>query len=352
MTVTSARKPLSFNAYGSRTPPPTARDPSRAALAGRFARRRPRRRRQRRRRRLPRRVALQRARRGRAALARRARARRAGSRTSAAGASISRSTFSSSPASWSTRCMFLGEAIDRGIDAVIVQDLGLVRLIQRLYPELEIHGSTQMTVHDESGAARARGDRRRPRRARAREHARRHPRHSRRGARPRPRDVRPRRALHLVLGTVLHVRHDLRAQRQPRLVRAVVPQGLRAHRRATREELDRGYLISAKDLAAHEHLAGDRRRRHRLPQGRRAKEEARVRRDRHEGVSRVSRSARARRTARRRPSRKSSRSCRSSAADSPAACSAAAKAATTSRARSRTTAASSSARSSATSAAS
>ncbi len=47
----------------------------------------------------------------------------------------------------------LGEAIDRGIDAAIVQDIGLVRLIQRIYPGFEIHGSTQMTVHDASGAA-------------------------------------------------------------------------------------------------------------------------------------------------------------------------------------------------------
>lgn len=47
----------------------------------------------------------------------------------------------------------LGEAIDRGVDAAIVQDLGLVRLIQRVYPGFEIHGSTQMTVHDASGAA-------------------------------------------------------------------------------------------------------------------------------------------------------------------------------------------------------
>src|SRR3954464_9639506 len=49
--------------------------------------------------------------------------------------------------------MFLGEAVDLGIDAVIVQDIGLVRLIRQVYPDLEIHGSTQMTVHDESGAA-------------------------------------------------------------------------------------------------------------------------------------------------------------------------------------------------------
>ncbi len=47
---------------------------------------------------------------------------------------------------------FLGEAIDRGIDAAIVQDIGLVTLIHRVYPGFEIHGSTQMTVHDESGA--------------------------------------------------------------------------------------------------------------------------------------------------------------------------------------------------------
>ena len=48
--------------------------------------------------------------------------------------------------------LHLGQAIDRGIHAVIVQDLGLIRLIQRVYPGFEIHGSTQMTVHDASGA--------------------------------------------------------------------------------------------------------------------------------------------------------------------------------------------------------
>jgi putative protease len=49
--------------------------------------------------------------------------------------------------------MFLGEAVDLGIDAVIVQDIGLITLIRKLYPSLEIHGSTQMTVHDGAGAA-------------------------------------------------------------------------------------------------------------------------------------------------------------------------------------------------------
>src|SRR5215207_7525588 len=56
------------------------------------------------------------------------------------------------PAELGDALMFLGEAIDRGVDAAIVQDIGLVRLIQRVYPGFEIHGSTQMTVHDETGA--------------------------------------------------------------------------------------------------------------------------------------------------------------------------------------------------------
>jgi U32 family peptidase len=57
------------------------------------------------------------------------------------------------PAELADALSLLGECIDRGIDAVIVQDLGLVRLIRRVYPALEIHGSTQMTVHDATGAA-------------------------------------------------------------------------------------------------------------------------------------------------------------------------------------------------------
>jgi len=36
--------------------------------------------------------------------------------------------------------------IDAGVDAVIVQDLGLVKLIRELSPDFPIHGSTQMTI--------------------------------------------------------------------------------------------------------------------------------------------------------------------------------------------------------------
>src|SRR5688500_20291421 len=50
----------------------------------------------------------------------------------------------------------LGDAIDRGVSAVIAQDLGFIRLVQRVYPGFEIHGSTQMTVQDVSGATLAR----------------------------------------------------------------------------------------------------------------------------------------------------------------------------------------------------
>src|SRR5919202_6547954 len=44
------------------------------------------------------------------------------------------------PAELVDALLLLGEAIDRGADAAIVQDVGLVRLIQSVYPGFEIHG--------------------------------------------------------------------------------------------------------------------------------------------------------------------------------------------------------------------
>lgn len=38
------------------------------------------------------------------------------------------------------------------IDAVILQDLGVARIIREQYPELELHASTQMAVHNKEGA--------------------------------------------------------------------------------------------------------------------------------------------------------------------------------------------------------
>ncbi|MCC7052266.1 MAG: U32 family peptidase [Gemmatimonadaceae bacterium] len=150
---------------------------------------------------------------------------------------------------------YLGECIDRGIDAAIVQDIGIVRLIRRVYPDLEIHGSTQMTVHDASAAL-----------------------------------VLQRLGVERVVLARENTLDDIRA------IRAAVPglgletfvhgalcisysgqcymSGMISERSANRGscaqscrkdyvltdertglELDRGYLISARDLAAHDHLA-------------------------------------------------------------------------------------------------
>jgi putative protease len=46
---------------------------------------------------------------------------------------------------------FLHTVYNAGADAVIVQDLGLIRLARRVIPELELHASTQMTAHNVPG---------------------------------------------------------------------------------------------------------------------------------------------------------------------------------------------------------
>ncbi|HQU41834.1 MAG TPA: U32 family peptidase [Pirellulales bacterium] len=46
---------------------------------------------------------------------------------------------------------FVAAIAEAGADAVIVQDLGLARLIGRLAPELPVHGSTQMTLTEPRG---------------------------------------------------------------------------------------------------------------------------------------------------------------------------------------------------------
>ncbi len=56
------------------------------------------------------------------------------------------------PAELRDALLHLGECIDRGVDAAIVQDIGAIGLIRKAYPGFEIHGSTQMTVHDPAGA--------------------------------------------------------------------------------------------------------------------------------------------------------------------------------------------------------
>ncbi len=150
--------------------------------------------------------------------------------------------------------IYLGECVDRGIDAAIVQDLGVVRLIQQVYPTLEVHGSTQMTVHDESGARvmRRLGV---ERVVLARENT--------------LDDIRAIRAAEPELGLETFVHGALCISYSGQCFmsgmisersanRGSCAQSCRKeytlHDAATGVTLDSGYLISAKDLAAHDHL--------------------------------------------------------------------------------------------------
>ncbi len=49
----------------------------------------------------------------------------------------------------------VAEAVSAGIDAVIVQDLGVASLLRRCFPDLPLHASTQMSIANFSGAQRA-----------------------------------------------------------------------------------------------------------------------------------------------------------------------------------------------------
>ena len=158
------------------------------------------------------------------------------------------------PSELSEALEFLGDAVDRGIDAVIVQDLGLIRLIRRLYPHLEIHGSTQMTVHDESGAA-VLEELGVTRVVLARENT--------------LDDLRAirQRVPNLGLETFIHgalcISYSGQCFMSGMISERSANRGSCAQScrkdyvlkdAATDEELDRGYLISTKDLAAYEHL--------------------------------------------------------------------------------------------------
>lgn len=149
----------------------------------------------------------------------------------------------------------LGEAIDRGVDAAIVQDVGFIRLVQRVYPGFELHGSTQMTVHDTSGA-RLLEEMGVDRVVLARENT--------------LDDVRAIRAAVPGLGLETFVHGALCISYSGQCFMSGMISERSANRGScaqscrkdyvlrdvsTGDELDRGYLISAKDLAAHDHLA-------------------------------------------------------------------------------------------------
>lgn len=48
--------------------------------------------------------------------------------------------------------LVVGEMLNMGVDAFIVQDLGIVGTLKAVYPEIVLHGSTQMGVHNVRGA--------------------------------------------------------------------------------------------------------------------------------------------------------------------------------------------------------
>lgn len=47
---------------------------------------------------------------------------------------------------------YVGYLYEIGVDALIIQDLGLLRLVKERYPDFEVHASTQMTIHNGEGA--------------------------------------------------------------------------------------------------------------------------------------------------------------------------------------------------------
>jgi putative protease len=160
------------------------------------------------------------------------------------------------PAELADALRHLGECVDRGIDAAIVQDLGAVGLIRALYPGLEIHGSTQTTVHDGAGARvlQALGV---ERVVLARENT--------------LEDIRAIRAAVPGLGLESFIHGALCISYSGQCFMSGMISERSANRGScaqscrkdylltdavTGAELDRGYLISARDLAAAEHLDG------------------------------------------------------------------------------------------------
>ena len=47
--------------------------------------------------------------------------------------------------------MMAKRAYELGVDALIVQDIGLAQILMKLFPDLPIHASTQMTIHNLEG---------------------------------------------------------------------------------------------------------------------------------------------------------------------------------------------------------
>ena len=191
---------------------------------------------------------------------------------------------------------YLRAIIAAGVDAAIVQDVGICRLIRRLSPDFPIHGSTQMTVTSAAGAEFVRELGCQfvvlARECSIREIA------EIRATLAAPADVaaaggvRPRRAVRGVLRPMPDQRGAGRTLGQPWRMRAGVPDALRTHRRRTNRAAGRPPLSAqpAGPCGTRRHRR-PRPRRGRLAQDRGPAEIARVRRGHHAGLPRRARPA-------------------------------------------------------------
>ena len=124
----------------------------------------------------------------------------------------------------------LAAIAEAGADAIIVQDLGVLKLARAIAPDLEIHASTQMSVTNADGVAPGRELGRAARHTGARAFARRGARHPRRN-RSCELEIFVHGALCVAYsGQCFSSRGLGRPQRQPRPVRAGLPLALRADR--------------------------------------------------------------------------------------------------------------------------
>ena len=151
----------------------------------------------------------------------------------------------------------LAACSDAGVDAVLVQDLGVAALAARLAPDLPIHASTQMTLTSAEGIAMAQELGMRIRAGSSRREIEREgtapaaPQRAVRGG-----GVHPRRAVRGIQRPVPDERGAGGPQRQPRRVCAGVPAAVRSHcGRGLSRHGDEKYVLSPKDLAAYGDVA-------------------------------------------------------------------------------------------------
>ena len=124
-------------------------------------------------------------------------------------------------------------ASECGVDAILVQDWGVLATLQKIIPDVPLHASTQMSLHTLSGVQEA-ARLGMTRAVLARELSRAGDRRNLPKKPHRDRNVRPRRAVHVLQRPVRDVRRHRAAQRQPRRLRPALPPALRLFRQGKR----------------------------------------------------------------------------------------------------------------------